>query len=163
MQDLGSIKTNKFAEGLRQWWKPGRHCWKRGWSVGMGGGLWGKIRRSQNCRSLPTWDFSSWSFLLIHYIYFTRLFISRMETSRLFEVLKGKTMVTGGEVTLSHSIGGGWEASVEIIMARVSYLQHFLGSTQCACLPFPGWLTLSDWTKRKPDILFLKSVNPSGL
>lgn len=45
-----------------------------------------------------------------------------METSRLFEVLKGKTMVSGGEVTLSHSIGGGWEASVEIIMARVSYL-----------------------------------------
>lgn len=79
--------------------------------------------RSQNCHSLLNGIFLYWSSLLIHYI----LQIWKMETLRVFKALKGTTVVSDGEVTLSHSIAVRWEMSGRDRKARVSYLQHFLG------------------------------------
>ena len=74
----------------------------------------------------PRGIFLYWSSFL--YIIFCKtLFILKMETLRVFEALKGKTVVSDGEVTLSLSIAAGQEMSGRDRKARDGYLQHFLG------------------------------------
>ena len=60
-----------------------------------------------------------------------------METLSVFEALKSKTMVSDVEVTLSHSIGVGWNASRRDITASINDLKYFLEFHSVHLTPIP--------------------------